>query len=149
MDDRPQQYGMDADAYERLPESVKKEMAEKREQQARQAMLYRERTKKRRLHAAVIATIASAVVALFASASPLCIALIAVTSGFWAWQIVEKKLGHLYGIVIFGANAIIIAFATMDIRQVGPVLFSTIVQSGIGAMVAKLSEDARGREDSF
>jgi hypothetical protein len=149
MDPKPPHPGMDSNAYARLPESVKKEMEHKREQQVRQAVLYQERLKKRRVAAIVFAVVASAFVALFGMANPLCMALIGCTSGLWGWFVVEKKLGHIYGIIIFGVNATVIAMATMELRQVAPVLFSTILQSGIGAMVAKIAEDARGREDSF
>ena len=150
---------LDSEAFSRLPESVQQEILAKREKQAIAAAKYAERIKQRRIYCAIVGGVGAIAASMMVPSSALFIALMAISGAAWGWIIIEKMMNHIAGICIFGANAVVLSLVGKSLLGwmgnqgdgfIGAMMMcSWLFQMGVGFMVAKVGEEARGKEDTF
>jgi hypothetical protein len=150
---------MDAEAFARLPESVRNEILAKRAVQEQKAAAYAERVKQRRVYGAIVGAVGAVAASLMVPSTLLFNALLGVSGAVWGWIVVDKMMSHLAGICIFGVNAIVLSLVGKQLLGwmggmgdgfVGAMMMcSWLFQMGVGFLVAKVGEDARGKEDAF
>lgn len=117
------------DYYDRLPQELKDEMAERERMEREQAVEYYARLRKQRRKAAIFGAVVAVILGLLtAGFSPVYLIVFAAAQAGAAYWIVSKQLNHLLGMLIFGGSAVAVSLIFIASR----VLF-------LGAFMAAMS----------